>query len=450
MAECMNEIPAAARRLSEAIRFKTVTSSDPARTDHREFLAFQAWLSLAYPLCHSLMERETFGPWGILLRLAGSDATLRPMLLLAHYDVVPADGPEGWRFPPFSGSIEEGYVWGRGALDVKNTVIAVMEAMEACLAGGEKPRRGVIIALGGDEEIGGGQGAASISRRLESLGIEPEFVLDEGSVILPAMGAFIKRPVGLIGISEKGFLNLSITVRGRGGHASMPGRRTVAGDLARAVAKLEANPFPARMTPVLRLFLRACVPYLPFYMKPAFFLPRLFWPVLRLAFSKEPGTDALIRTSQAVTMLEAGSKENVLPDAAAAVANVRVLPGESCAGAAARIARLLEPLGASVEYCHPAQAAEAMAVSPIDGPAYACLVDALRVAAPEAVAIPFLVAVGTDTIHYSRLTDRIYRLMPVILDGDEQKRIHGRDERISFDNIARETAFYASLISAPR
>jgi carboxypeptidase PM20D1 len=230
----------------------------------------------------------------------------------------------------------------------------------------------------------------------------------------------------------------------------MPGRRTVAGDLARAVAKLEANPFPARMTPVLRLFLRACVPYLPFYMKPAFFLPRLFWPVLRLAFSKEPGTDALIRTSQAVTMLEAGSKENVLPDAAAAVANVRVLPGESCAGAAARIARLLEPLGASVEYCHPAQAAEAMAVSPIDGPAYACLVDALRVAAPEAVAIPFLVAVGTDTIHYSRLTDRIYRLMPVILDGDEQKRIHGRDERISFDNIARETAFYASLISAPR
>lgn len=449
MAETALGIQVAAMRLSEAIRFRTVTSSDLSRTDRQEFLSFQAWLTVSYPLCHARMEKETFGPWGVLLRSPGSDPSLKPILLLAHYDVVPADDAELWLFPPFEGRIAEGYVWGRGALDVKNTVVSVMEAAESVFASGIVPERGFIIAFGGDEEIGGEHGAASIGARLAAYGIKPEFAIDEGSVISTDILPFLKRPAGLIGISEKGFLNLRVEMKGRSGHASMPGRSTAAGALARAVVRLESRPFPARMTRVIRLFLRACSPHAPFFLRPAFLLPRLFWPLIRMFFSRDPRTDALIRTSQAVTMLEASTKENVLPESASAVINIRVLPGQSNASAIARVRKSLAPLGAELCVQHPKQQTEAMAVSPTDVPAYADVVEALRRSVPEAVPLPFLGTVGTDTSHYAHLTGNIYRLMPLVLDAGELSRVHGVDERISLENLAREILFYQCLISGP-
>lgn len=442
------DMATAAKRLSEAIRFRTVSSVDAGQMRVEEFLSFQAWLTLSYPRTHAACERETFGPWGLLLRLPGVNPALKPLLLLAHYDVVPAEDPESWTYPPFGGRIADGYVWGRGALDVKNSVVSIMEAVEGLLAEGRKPERGILIAFGGDEEIGGSNGAASIAKRLADMGMEPECLIDEGSVIAQGFLPFLKAPAALIGLAEKGFLNVALETRGAGGHASMPGRGTAAGRLARALAWLERRPFPARLTSTLALFLKSLSPHAPTFLRAAFAFPRLSWPLLTALLSASPRTDALQRTTQAITMLQASPKENVLPLAARAVVNLRTLPGESTRDATERLRALLSPFGVCVDVFHPEHMNEAMGQSPVDVPAYRAIVSALKEAVPEAVALPFLTTVGTDTHHYSGLTDRIYRIMPVILDEGEIGRIHGTDERISVENLGREILFYRSLIRA--
>lgn len=447
MSDASSAVDAAAGRLSEAIRFKTVSSVDVNKVPKQEFMAFQAWLALAYPRVHAELARETFGPWGLLFRLPGRDPALKPVLLLAHYDVVPAEDPELWRFPPFDGRIEEGYVWGRGALDVKNTLISVMEAMEGFLADGFKPERGVVIAFGGDEEVGGSRGAASIAQRLAAYGIEAEYLVDEGSVIADGLLPFMKRPAALIGLTEKGFLNLSITVAGKSGHASMPGRSTAAGRLSLALAYLERHPFPARLSLTLVRFLKAASPRAGLLLRLVFAFPRAFWPLIRASFGRNPRTDALIRTTQAITMLRASPKENVLPESAQAIVNLRIMPGESIAGTTERVRRLMRRFGAAVEIYHPEHMNEPMAESPAAGPAYEAILSALAAASPEAVPMPFLVTVGTDTNHYQKTARSIYRFMPVMLDSRELAGIHGVDERISIENLGREIAFYRALIS---
>ncbi len=443
-----DDLHAASRRLSEAIRFKTVTYSQAGKTEVQEFLAFQAWLTLAYPRVHQAFERESFGPWGILLRLSGSNPHLKPILLLAHYDVVPAAEPELWSHHPFEGRLADGFVWGRGSLDVKNTLVSIMEALESLLSQGFLPERGIILAFGGDEEIGGDQGAASIGRRLKELGIEPEFLVDEGAVIVKDMLPFLKRPAALIGISEKGFANIRLEVKGKSGHASMPGRSTAAGALATAVGRLEAHPFPARMTQTLKLFLKAWSAAAPWYIRPIFALPSLFWPIIVHFFSKNPMTDALIRSSQAVTMLEASAKENVLPERAHAIINLRLLPGEGLEWALSRLRRLLGGSGAQISFHQPEHQNEAMAESPVDSLGYRLVCAALKLAAPQALPMPFLVTVGTDTHHYAHLTPHIYRIMPLILSAADLAGIHGVDERISEENLGREIAFYRALIAS--
>jgi carboxypeptidase PM20D1 len=447
MSDATSAARTAAERLSEAIRFKTVSSVDANKVPRQEFMAFQAWLALAYPRVHAELARETFGPWALLFRLPGRDPGLKPILLLAHYDVVPAENPELWRFPPFDGRIEEGYVWGRGALDVKNTLISVMEAMEGLLAAGFRPERGVLIAFGGDEEVGGSRGAASIAQRLAAYGIEAEYLVDEGSIIADGLLPFMKRPAALIGLSEKGFLNLSITVAGKSGHASMPGSSTAAGRLSRALAYLESHPFPARLSKTLERFLKAASPHASLGLRFAFAFPKAFWPFIRASFARHPRTDALIRTTQAITMLKASPKENVLPESAQAVVNIRVMPGERIAATVERVRRLMRRFGAEVEIYHPEHMNEAMAESPDSGPAYAAILAALKATMPEAVPIPFLVTVGTDTNHYEKAAGAIYRFMPVVLDSRELAGIHGVDERISIENLEREIAFYRALIS---
>jgi carboxypeptidase PM20D1 len=438
----------AAKRLSEAIGFKTVSSVDANKVSLQEFMAFQAWLTLAYPKVHAAMERETFGPWGMLFRLRGRNPALKPIILLAHYDVVPAENPELWRFPPFEGRIEEGFVWGRGSLDMKNTLIAIMEAMEGLLGENFVAERGVIIAFGGDEEVGGSRGAASIAQRLAAERVEAEFLLDEGSAIAQGIYPFMKIPIGLIGLTEKGFLNLSITIAGKSGHASAPGKSTAAGKLARALTRLEQRPFPTRFTATLSLFLKKCSRHVPFFLRPFFAFPRIFWPILSSYFSKNPKTDALIRTTQAITMLQASPKENILPESAQAVVNLRIMPGESIAGTLKRVRDLMRPFGARVEIYHPEHMNEAMDESPECSPAYEAIVAALKATMPEAVPIPCLVTVGTDTHHYEKITDNIYRFSAVVLDSRELASIHGVDERVSIENLLREIAFFRTLISS--
>jgi carboxypeptidase PM20D1 len=255
-----------AERLGRAVRFPTVTlvSGDPlSQPGYGEFRAFEEFLRGEFPLTSRALRWENPSPLALLLRWEPADGgTTQPAILLyAHYDVVPAGPDAGWSHPPFSGDLADGFVWGRGTLDDKGALLAILEATEGLLAEGFRPRRTIYLAFGGDEETSGRLGAAAIAATLAAGGVRLSCVLDEGSFIVDGVLPFIRRPVAMVGVAEKGFANVEIVVEGRAGHSSMPGRGTSAGALAAVVAAIESRPFPARLTPTVQRFFRALAPH---------------------------------------------------------------------------------------------------------------------------------------------------------------------------------------------
>jgi carboxypeptidase PM20D1 len=225
----------AAGRLALALRFRTVSQEDPDQFAGDVFQAFQAWLAETFPRVHASLQKGTVGGFGLLFTWPGSETALRPVLLMAHQDVVPVN-PEtepDWTHPPFAGEIAEGHVWGRGALDDKSSLMGILEAVEALLAAGFQPRRTLYLAFGQDEEIGGTQGAARIAGLLRSRQVRLEYILDEGGFVAKGLIPGVAAPVALVGIAEKGYLTLELSVAGEGGHSSMPERQTTIGILSR-------------------------------------------------------------------------------------------------------------------------------------------------------------------------------------------------------------------------
>src|SRR6266496_820126 len=223
---------ALAQRLAGALRFKTVSYQDSSQFDVREFDGFQLYLRTTFPRLHAALKLEKVNGYGLLYEWTGSDPNRQPIVLLAHQDVVPVEpGTESrWTEPPFEGRIAGGYVWGRGALDDKGSLVGILEAVEHLVAAGTKPRRTVYLAFGYDEEIGGRRGAARIADLLASRNVHPELVLDEGGALANGLVAGISAPVALIGIAEKGYVTVGLTAQAEGGHSSMPPDETAVGD----------------------------------------------------------------------------------------------------------------------------------------------------------------------------------------------------------------------------
>ncbi len=236
----------AAQRLSGSIKFKTVFNEDKSKVDYEPFAKLQEYLEKTYPLVYSTLDRKVINNYGLLYTWKGSDPQKKPILLLAHQDVVPA-ADEGWKYPPFSGTIADGYIWGRGTLDDKCTLLSMLEAMEYLIKDGFQPSRTICLASGFDEEITGMEGAGKIAQYLKEQGQDFEMITDEGFLIISGAIPGIKGPVALIGTAEKGYLNLELSAESEGGHSSMPPRQTTAGIVAAAVDKLEKNPFPGKL-----------------------------------------------------------------------------------------------------------------------------------------------------------------------------------------------------------
>ncbi|HVP19083.1 MAG TPA: M20/M25/M40 family metallo-hydrolase [Spirochaetia bacterium] len=374
------------------------------------------------------------------------------MLFYAHYDVVPASGDAGWTHPPFSGDIADGFVWGRGTLDDKSCLLAIMEAVESLLTEGFQPQGTVYIAFGGDEELGSSAcAAASVARVLSERGIRLSCVLDEGSVIADGVPLLASRPIAMFGLAEKGSANLEIVVRGSTGHAAMPGKGTAAGALCRVVAAIERHRFPTRLTPTVARFFASLAPHAKGPRKTALRLLRLLWPVLRGPLSKNSTLDAFLRTTQAVTMLRAGEKENVVPDEARAVVNLRLLPGDTSAFALARIERVARksiPNGflLKVNFAEGGKPGEAIPESRLQGELWSALRDSLAQVAPDAVVAPCLVVASTDSRQFAGSADAIVRFLPIALTARDVARMHGVDERISLENYGRMIAFYENFV----
>jgi carboxypeptidase PM20D1 len=438
----------AAERLAGAIRFPTVSLTSGGPIDTAAFQGFHRYLETAFPRVAGTLARELVG-LSLVYTWNGSDPARAPVVLMGHQDVVPV--PEQvlsqWTHPPFSGTVAEGFVWGRGTLDDKTTVVSILEAVEGLLAAGFQPPRTVYLTFGHDEEVGGRYGARLVVERLVSAGVKPALVLDEGGFLAAGLMPGIDRRIGIVGIAEKGYMSLRLRAQADGGHSSMPTDRTAVGALSRAVAKLEANPFPRKLAGPTRGMVEAMAPHVPFSRR---LLMGNLWitaPIVSRILAGNPLGEALQHTTIAPTMLAAGIKDNVLPTEASAVVNFRIAPGETMASVTARVVELIDDSRIVVEPLDSA-ATDPSPVSDVNSPAYQLVAEVIRGLVPgeETPVIPYLVMGGTDAKFWGRHTDRAFRFLPIPMGAGDRERIHGIDERVAIADYATSVTFFSRLL----
>ncbi|NLB52047.1 MAG: M20/M25/M40 family metallo-hydrolase [Syntrophomonadaceae bacterium] len=435
----------AAEHLASAIRFKTVSYPDNSLIDFAQYNGFLQFLTEAYPEIHRVCEITMINNYSPMFRWQGSDGKgLKPILLLGHYDVVPAIEDDGvWLEPPFSGVIKGNYIWGRGAIDNKGQVIAILEAIEHLIESGFQPERDIYITLGFDEEIGGSMGAVKTAAYFKEKNIEFDCVLDEGGCIVTDIMDGLKVPAALIGIAEKATANFKISVSGQGGHSSMPPANTAIGTLAKIISNLENHPMPARLIMPVREMFKKMAPYMENNKLVLKSIDKLF-PAVSSVLSKNPATNSMIRTTFAATMIGGGYAPNVLPPEAWAIVNARVLQGDSINGVMEHIRKVNPGIEFTLEKL---MGEDPGNISPIDSPAYKTIEKILGEMFPEVLVLPYLMAGATDSRNYAGVSKGIYRFAAMVLNKELYATIHSENERLSFDNLASMMEFYYKLIT---
>jgi carboxypeptidase PM20D1 len=442
-------VPAgAAERLAGALRIRTVSQEAPADGDVAAFRALHEYLRAAFPTAHAELERETVNEHSLLYTWRGGDPELKPILLLGHLDVVPVEpGTEdSWTHPPFAGHLDAEHVWGRGAIDDKSAVLGTLEAVEMLLREGFRPARTVYLAFGHDEEVGGEDGARAIAALLERRGVRLSMVLDEGGVVGDGLLPGVSAPVALIGVAEKGFLSLELSTETAGGHSSLPPRQSAVGILSAAIARLEARPMPARLEGPTRSMFEHLATELGAARRAVFANLWLTRPLVMRTLESSPTTNAMVRTTTAATIFQAGTKDNVLPARARAVVNFRILPGDSIASVIGHVRGAIDDARVTVRATG-RFSAEPARVSSSDSESYRALAQTIRSVHPDAVVAPYLVVVVTDSRHFARASDSVLRFSPLRLTHDELERVHGSDERISIRNYEDAIRVYRQLIA---
>ncbi|MCK5199207.1 MAG: M20 family peptidase [Spirochaetales bacterium] len=433
------------KKLVKAIQLKTVSFSDRTLIDMNEHRKFNSYLEENFPLAHKHMEKTALNDFAYIFKWKGKNSNTKPVLFMAHFDVVPVQ-TEGWKHSPFSGDIEDGILWGRGTLDTKNSLVAVMESAEILLTEGFEPERTIYFAFGGDEEISGIEGAIKTVEFLKKKGTHFEWVLDEGSIIAKNMVSMTEKPLALIGVAEKGFANILLSASGTGGHASMPPKHTASGYIARAVTRMEGKPFPTTLSGTVSHFLRSLIPHTGFPAAVVLSNLWLFKGLIKLIFKKSPATAAMIRTTQAATVMKGSEKDNILPDRAEAIVNIRIIPGENTKKVLKRVKKIVCNKEVDVRYMDEAFISDPVPESDINGHGYRLIKEAVGAVYPDAVAAPFLVTVSTDSRHYREITDNIYRFSPMMLTPEDLKTIHGVNESISLENFGKMIQFFKVMM----
>jgi carboxypeptidase PM20D1 len=428
-------------------------------------LDFRGFLEETYPAFHKSAERFALSPYALVYRWPGSgpvdSSGEEPALLLAHYDVVPAER-EKWSVDPFGAellnlrgaALEEGaapaetYIYGRGALDMKSILTALFESAENLCLRGFKPKRDIWIALGGDEERTGVSGAQETARWFAEKNLRFSFILDEGTPVAVDQIKGIAKPLALVGIEEKGFFSAALRVEQKPGHASQPPDIQAAAVLARALQRLAAHPFPWKLTSTTEAFFKNLAPHAAGPVRFAMARARTLGPLFFKAAAVSPATRALLRTTMAMTQLEGSAADNVMPSEVRAVINLRLLPPWTVETAAERLNAVIadervkiSPYGLATD---PVPAAPGQAA--MEGPGWKEIRDAVEKTFPGIPVLPFLMLATTDSRHYQKLSDRIFRFSPQKLNPEELSRIHGHDERISLENLENCLSFYSRIL----
>ena len=448
--------------LAEAIQYKTVSYDEAPPDPDEQVRAFDsqhAFLRTTFPRTLGMAER--IGAYSLLVSLgpnpaitidgaapgagaSGTPAPAKGSLLYAHLDVVPASA-EGWRADPFGGMRDGDSVVGRGALDDKGAVIAILAATESLLASGWAPARPVYLAFGDNEEAGGSS-AAAIAARLRDLGVQLESILDEGGAVvdkgIPGLGG---RSIAAVAIAEKGVMNVEICAAAAPGHSSTPPPTTAVGTLSAAIARLEEHPPARSLNPLVRETLTYAAAEMSLGYRALMANLWLTAPLIKAQMEKDHVSRALLGTSQAVTMVRGGVKANVLPERACATVNYRLFPGDTRELVLERIGSITRGLEVQVNASPPVLPP---APSHLDSAAGRLLGRTIRSHFPEAVIVPVVAPGATDSRHFGGIAADIFRFLPVHLSSEELASVHGVNERISTASLTRAYAFYVTYLRA--
>lgn len=436
----------AAQRLAPAIAFKTISSYDNASANDEEFFKLHAYLEKTFPRTHAALQREVIGGKSLLYTWKGSDAKAKPIALLAHQDVVPiAPGTEKeWKAEPFSGEIKEGFVWGRGAWDNKSNLFSQMEAVEMLVASGFQPVRTVYIVMGHDEEVGGLRGAKVIADTLKQRNVQLEWAIDEGLLVTEGILGGLDRNAALIGIAEKGHATYYLSLDAAAGHSSMPPRKTTIGMMSAALARLEDGQLPASIRGVAAEMFDTLAPEMGGVNRLLLSNLWLFRPVVQAQLEQGASTNAMLRTTTALTIFNAGNKDNVLPGHVEAAVNFRVLPGDSLAGVEDHVKRAIGD--APIQLKPGPWNNEPSPISATDASGYRAINRSIRETFKDTIVAPGLMVAATDGRHFAGVSDAVYRFTPVRARAEDLPRFHGTNERVSVANYAEMIQFYHQLL----
>ncbi len=435
---------AAAQHLGEAIRFQTVSHQDPKEDELKAWDDQRAWLQTTYPRFNAVAQREIIGGGTLVYTWKGADPKIPTVVLMAHQDVVPVSaGTDGqWKAPPFSGALKDGSAWGRGSVDDKGSLIAIMEACEALASKGFQPKRSIIIVSGEHEETTGGsvsQAAAILAKR----DVHALFVLDEGLSIIDD-NPITNKPAALIAVAEKGYATLKVTAKSVGGHSSMPPPSTAVDTLAKAVVAIAGKPFPLTITGVTEEMLRALGPQMSFPTRMAVANTWLFGPLVIGKFAATPAGAAQLHTTIAPTMLQGSPKENVLPQEAIARINYRIYPGDTADSVMARARAAVGDLPVTLTW--EGRVNNPSAVASTNAGGYR-VIAALAEEMEHVPAVPALMIGATDSYRMGPLGMDIYKFEFTRGPLKDSEMIHGTNEHMTVQNLNRLTEFFARLLA---
>ncbi len=425
------------QNLSKAIQYPTISFGEKVPVDSITFIDFHKFLEATFPLTHATLSLEKINTYSLLYTWEGSEASKKPIIFMSHQDVVPVDEPtlKDWEAGPFEGKISKTDIIGRGSMDDKASLIALLEAVELLLEESFKPSQTIYLAFGHDEEVGGSKGAAEIVKYLKSKDVQAAMTLDEGGFLAENMVPGIDKPIAMVNLAEKGFASFNLIVKTQGGHSSQPPKENTIGMLAQAIVNLENNQLPYQLVTPIDYQLEYIGAELPFLKKLAFANPWLF--------EKRILESLNAHTTTAPTIIQGGVKNNVIPTVASATINFRILPGETIASVKQHIENSISN---KIEVVPVGFLTNPSPVSRIDSEVYAILEKTIRSMFPNSIVVPGLVGGGTDARYFYEISDDVYRFYPIRVQPESMTRLHGIDEKISKDNYKEIIEFSYHLI----